>query len=399
MLQPMPNLLNLPTPSAAALAHSARLSAAITADIISSGGCVSFRRFMELALYAPGLGYYSAGAHKFGAEGDFVTAPELGNLFAHCMARQCQEIMEHTSSAHILECGAGTGALAAEMLRAWEQWGCLPERYSILEVSAELRARQAQTLRARVPALVECVEWLDELPASGFRGVIVANEVLDAMPVDYFVLQNGKVYQRGVIQHGDAFAFNDHAMADDALQLRIAELRRELSADNFADGYTSEVNFSAEAWLASVAQTIECGAVLLVDYGFPAREYYHPQRDKGTLMCHYRHRAHADPLILPGLQDITAHVDFTAMAQAAHTAGCDVLGYVTQAQFLLNCGLLERVASMDTTDTRAYLALTNEVKKLTLPSEMGELFKVLAIGKNIDINLLGFVSGDQRGRL
>lgn len=388
----------LPAPAPDALAHSARLHAVVANEIAQAGGCIPFRRFMELALYAPGLGYYSAGAHKFGGAGDFVTAPELGSLFARCLARQCQQVMAQ-AGANILECGAGTGALAAELLREWARLDCLPERYAILEVSADLRARQEQTLRERVPDLLARVAWLNELPAHGFCGVILGNELLDAMPVDIFVRRDGMTYERMVADDGGQLVYRDEPLTSEPLLQRVTELQRDLGASIFGDHYFSEVNFAAEGWLTSAARGLERGAIVLADYGFPAREYYHPDRSGGTLMCHYRHRAHPDPLRLLGLQDITAHVDFTAMAQAAHDAGCDVLGYTNQAQFLLNCGLLDMVAAADATDARAYLALTSEVKRLTLPSEMGELFKVLVVGKGIDDALLGFVSGDRRHRL
>lgn len=386
-----PDTRGLPPPSADERAHSAALTERIRADIEAHGGAIDFSRFMELALYAPGLGYYSAGREKFGDAGDFVTAPELGPLFARCLARPCAQVLTALDGADLLEAGAGSGALAADLLRELEALDSLPRNYFILELSAELRARQTQTLKLKVPHLFNRVRWLDTLPAKGFRGVVVGNELLDAMPVERFHLAAAGLQQLQVGWGKDKFIWRARR-ADAALQQRIDALR-------LPGHYTSEINFHAEAWVGSVSDCLTHGAILLMDYGFPRAEFYHPQRTDGTLMCHYRHRAHADPLIYVGLQDITAHVDFTAIAAAGSAAGLVLLGYTSQASFLLDCDLEKILSASDPNDVRAHLALTQQIKKLTLPQEMGELVKVVALGRGLDKPLAGFRQQDRRARL
>jgi SAM-dependent MidA family methyltransferase len=379
----------LPEPDEDERQHSERLVALIRSEIETGGGSIPFSRFMDLALYAPGLGYYSAGTRKFGAGGDFVTAPELGALFAQCIARQCAQL-RNGNAGDVLEFGPGTGALAVELLKELEQLDALPRRYVLLETSADLRARQQERLQQAVPRLMDRVDWLDQLPQR-FNGTVIANEVLDAMPVELFRTSASDVLQRGVSWSDGALAWND-VPAPNELAQRVAALQ-------LAPNYVSEINFTAEAWIATLAAALETGALILIDYGFPQHEYYHAQRSGGTLMCHYRHRAHDNPLVRVGLQDITAHVNFTAMAQAAVDAGLDVLGYTSQAAFLLGCGLDELLSRSDPEDARAHLTLTTEAKKLTLPSEMGELFKVMALGRGVDTPLRGFALDDRRGRL
>ena len=386
-----PDTHGLPAPSTAEQAHSAALTERIRADINTHGGAIDFSRFMELALYAPGFGYYSAGQQKFGATGDFVTAPELGPLFARCLARPCAQVLTALGSADILEAGAGSGALAADLLRELEALDSLPRNYFILELSAELRARQTQTLKLKVPHLFDRVRWLDTLPTKGFRGVVFGNELLDAMPVERFRVTAAGPQQLQVGWGKDKFIWCERH-ADAALQQRIDAL-------HLPTHYTSEINFHAEAWVGSVADRLAHGAILLVDYGFPRTEFYHPQRTDGTLMCHYRHRAHADPLVYVGLQDITAHVDFTAIADAGSAAGLALLGYTSQAAFLLDCDLEKILAASDPNNVRAHLALTQQIKKLTLPQEMGELVKVVALGRGLDRPLAGFRRQDRRARL
>ncbi len=383
----------LPPPSAEALAHSERLAAQIREVIAAAGGRLGFDRFMELALYAPGLGYYSAGSRKFGEDGDFVTAPELSSLFSRCLARQCHEILSGLKGGDILEFGAGSGVMAADILAELEQLQCLPERYFILELSAELRARQQETIGQQVSHLVERVVWLDNLPPVGFRGVVLANEVLDAMPVHRFRIQAGKPRELYVVLEGDGFALSEEEPGEE-----LAAALARLPQLEFADGYESEINLRAEDWVHSLGDFLEQGVVLLIDYGFPRREYYHPQRSRGTLMCHYRHRAHDNALLLPGLQDITAHVDFTAVAEAALEAGLSVRGYTSQANFLLANGLTELLNEAQG-DVRQQLSQAAQVKRLTMPGEMGELFKVMALTRGWDRPLQGFALRDERGRL
>jgi SAM-dependent MidA family methyltransferase len=382
---------SLPNPSTDQLVVSESLARHIRAQMEAAGGAIAFSQFMELALYTPGLGYYSSGQRKFGAAGDFVTAPELGDVFARCLARQCHELLISLGPADILEAGAGVGTLAADTLLELERLGVAPARYLILELSAELRARQQATLQARAPALAGRVQWIDRLPAPGFRGIVLANELLDAMPVVRFRVTAQGVVRAGVAHDSAGFVWRDMPAP--------AYLVERVQALGLPADYCSEINFAAEAWVRSLGERLGQGALLLVDYGFPRREFYHPQRSGGTLMCHYRQRAHADPLVLVGLQDITAHVDFTAIADAGAAAGLELLGYTSQAAFLAACGLEEIVAQSDPHDARAHLALTAQIKRLTLPSEMGELFKVTALGRGIGRPLRGFRLQDRRGRL
>jgi SAM-dependent MidA family methyltransferase len=380
----------LPPPTAEEQAHSSKLQHLIREEITACGGLISFARFMELVLYAPGLGYYAAGKYKFGAAGDFVTAPEMGSLFARCLARPCQSILAQLGGGDILEGGAGSGALAADLLLELEALGRLPERYLILELSNELRDRQAETLRRKAPHLLKHIRWLDTLPGS-FRGMVLANELLDAMPVERFRIAEDGVRQLHVAWENDRFVWQEKP-ADEAIQRRIEPFA-------LPPGYTSEINLQAEAWVRSVADILKQGAMLLVDYGFPRAEFYHPQRSDGTLMCHYRHRAHGDPLKLIGLQDITAHIDFTAIAEAGTETGLSLLGYTSQAAFLIGCGLEPLMSASDPEDVRAHLGLTQQVKKLTSPQEMGELYKVIALGRGIREPFPGFEVHDRRGRL
>jgi SAM-dependent MidA family methyltransferase len=380
----------LPEPTAEERALSAQLGARIDAEIAANHGVLPFARFMELALYAPGLGYYSGAKHKFGAAGDFVTAPELGPVFARCLARQCAEILAVTGG-ELLEAGAGSGALAAELLLELERLGRLPPRYLILELSAALRAHQQATLHERAPHLAGRVTWLDGLPAPGFRGVVLGNELLDALPVERFRVRADGIARLAVGREHQRFVWRE-IEADAGMHARLASL-------GLPPGYESEIGLAAEGWVRSLADVLEHGVLLLIDYGFPRGEFYHPQRAQGTLMCHYRHRAHTDPLILVGLQDITAHVDFSAIAQAGAEAGLAPLGYASQSMFLLGCGLEEVMADMPVADARAQLTLAAEVKKLTLPHEMGELFKAIALGRGIETPLRGFRFQDRRAAL
>lgn len=383
----------LPTPDPDASLHSRRLQVHIADAIADAGGWISFARFMELALYAPGLGYYSGGARKFGAAGDFVTAPELTPAFAQSLATQVVQIMA-VSAPQILEVGAGSGRLAADLLAELAQRGATPERYLILELSGELRERQRQTIAATVPHLLARVHWLDTLP-SHLDGLVLANELLDAIPAHLVRWQDDTIAERGVSLGDDGFEWVERP-ATGAVLARARELSGNVTA---GEGYLSEIGLAAAAWTASWAAILGRGALLLIDYGFPRREFYHPQRSEGTLMCHYRHHAHPDPFFLPGLQDITVHVDFTAIAEAGTEAGLDFLGYTNQATFLLNCGLTDVLARTPATDAARYLPLANAVHKLISPAEMGELFKVIALGRGIDEPLVGFAAGDQSSKL
>ena len=381
---------SLPTPSPEAAQHSARLCEFIRRDIAEKGGWIPFARYMELALYAPGLGYYTAGAHKFGAAGDFVTAPELSPLFGRTLARQAVEIMA-ASAPHILELGAGSGKLAADMLGELERLGSLPDSYAILEVSADLRARQQALLKTRLPHLLERVHWLDALPEK-FSGAIVANEVLDALPVHLVHWRDSALTERGVAIGTNGFGANNFIWQERAIN--DAALLHAAQQINVPDDYIGEICLAARGLVNSLASCLEQGALLFIDYGFGAREFYHLQRSSGTLMCHYRHHAHDDPFFLPGLQDITAHVNFTDIAECGIDAGLELLGYTSQAFFLLNCGITDLMKDTSPENLRDYLPLSAQLQKLTSPAEMGELFKVMALGRGMAEPLCGFARGD-----
>jgi SAM-dependent MidA family methyltransferase len=379
----------LPEPTPDAREHSDRVAAHIREQIAASGGWISFARYMELALYAPGLGYYSAGAKKLGRAGDFVTAPEISPLYGQTLARQVDQVLK-AGFDQVLEIGAGSGALAATLLEELERTGRVPRSYLILELSADLRERSRDTLAARVPHLLERVAWLNRLPPS-FSGVVLGNEVLDAMPVTVVRVQNGTIEEGGVgVRSG---------RLDWSWRLASGEPLEAARALKLPDGFRTELQLAARGFLRSLAGAIEKGVAFFVDYGFPESEYYHPQRKDGTLMCHYRHHAHADPFWLPGLQDITSHVDFSAIARAAHEGGVEVLGYTGQAQFLVNCGITEIMARTPAGNAAKFLPLTNQANRLMSPAEMGELFKVIALGRGISAPLLGFREGDRKRSL
>jgi len=376
----------LPEPTADARDHSERLVQHIRDQIGANGGWIAFARYMELALYAPGLGYYMAGARKLGREGDFVTAPEISPLFGETLARQVAQVLD-SDLEEILEIGAGTGALAASLLAELERLGRLPKRYLILELSADLRERSRDTIAARAPHLMERVAWLNRLPPA-FSGVVLGNEVLDAMPVHIVRVTESGIEESGVeTVDGGAFRWSWRPAAGELL-----EAARELE---LPPGYTTEIGLVARGFVRSLAEALERGVAMFIDYGFPRHEYFHPQRATGTLMCHYRHHAHDDPFFLPGLQDITSHVDFTAIADAGVDAGMALLGYTTQAQFLINCGITDVLSRVPAEDAGRYLPLANQANRLLSPAEMGELFKVIAFGKGFDAPLIGFRSGDR----
>jgi len=382
------------------LAHSARLGEVIIDEIAEHGGKIPFARYMELILHAPGLGYYSAGAHKIGAAGDFITAPEISPLFSQCVARQCQQVMADKSGMDILEVGAGSGAMAGEILRELEKLNSLPAHYYILDLSADLRERQRSHLQQAVPHLMDRVIWLDALPAAGFKGVVLANELLDAMPVHLVRFDPKQPTERYVGWNGERLIWCDGEMTSPRLAEAAAHIMNECGVDEFDGEYISEINLAAADWVSSVAAMLEEGLVLLIDYGFPRREYYMPERKTGTVMCHYRHQAHSDPLILPGLQDVTAHVDFTAVAESAVASGLEVAGYTTQAHFLLSSGLMELLAESAEQSTHEQQVMQAQaIKTLTMPHEMGELFKVIALTKAVAPGLIGFSMLDARGRL
>lgn len=387
---PLALMSRLPPPSADALAQSERLLGLLHSEIAASGGWIPFSRYMELALYAPGLGYYSGGARKFGPGGDFITAPELTPLFGQALASQVEQIMR-ASAMQVIEVGAGTGLLAADLLLELAHRDALPEQYGILELSAELRERQFDTLSSRVPQLAGRVHWLDTLP-DVCSGAVIANEVLDVMPVHLVVVRQHGLFERGVALGEDGRLCWADVPAAGAVRTAAEQLALPVPQTG---EYVTEVNLAGQAWVASWADRLQKGAMLLIDYGYPQAEYYLPSRSSGTLMCYYRHHAHADPFLWPGLNDITEFVDFTAVAETAHEAGLDVLGYTSQAQFLFNCGVLDCLARRGPEGSADYVRAARAVQRLTTPQEMGELFKVLALGRGVDITLQGFARGDR----
>lgn len=381
---------NLPIPDADSAAHSARVASYLRTLI--GDGHISFATFMHEVLYAPGLGYYAAGATKFGAAGDFVTAPEVSPLFARVLARQCAQVMQPMQPASVLEIGAGSGRLAADLLVRLAELDAVPQRYEIFEVSADLRERQQSYLTRTVPDIVERVSWLDRLPAA-HRGVVIANEVLDALPVERFVRHADRVAQVCVALQDDKFVIVENP-APAALVAAVAAIEQDLG-QALPHGYVSEVCLAAAGWTADLADLLQEGVAFLFDYGVSRREYYAPDRSDGWLRCHFRQHAHNDALLLPGIQDITAWVDFSAVAGAAVARGLDVVGFVTQAHFLLDGGLDAELCGFSELPLPAQLQLSGQVKLLTLPGEMGENFKCLCLGRGTVATPDGLASSDR----
>jgi SAM-dependent MidA family methyltransferase len=362
---------NLPQPDPIAREHSLRLTRYISEKIHESNGQIPFSAYMHHALYAPGLGYYAAGKTKFGRDGDFVTSPEISPLFGQCIAKCINYPM-------VLELGAGTGKLAATLLQCCSAL----THYYILEVSADCRTQQQATIQSLCPAFLPKVTWLDRLPSEKITGVVLANEVMDAFPATRFCWQDGKAYEY-YVRYADQFYWQLDKPHD-------ARISKFVSTVGLADNYASEMHLWLKPWIQSLSDILKEGLILLFDYGFPRNEFYHPDRHRGTLMCHYHHHAHENPFFYPGLQDITTHIDFTSVAEAAHESGLTIAGYTSQAAFLLDCGIL----SLAHDDNRK-----NQTKILTLPSEMGELFKAIALTRNHANPLPGFQLQDRRNRL
>ena len=369
---------SLPEPDKLSEEHSARVREYVCAKIEQAGGQISFADYMHEILYAPGLGYYNAGSSKFGPAGDFITAPEVSSIFGTILARQVAEVLQQIDGASILEFGAGSGKLAVDMLTALEGADALPVSYQILEVSADLQARQKQRLWDALPHLMDRVQWLSELPQD-FEGVMVANEVLDALPVERFIRHKAEVLQSCVAVQSQAFVWKT-SPASERLSSAVANIEADLG-EALADGYTSEVSLAAPLWVSDLAKSLKRGAVFFFDYGVSRREYYAHDRSDGWLRCHYRHRAHNNPLINPGIQDVTSWVDFSAIAGAAIENGIELLGYQTQSQFLMGGGLEIELHGFAELSLKSQLELSGQIKTLTLPGEMGENFKCLAVGR------------------
>ena len=344
---------------------------------------ITFAEYMQQVLYAPALGYYAAGNRKFGKEGDFITAPEISPLFSQCLALQIKQILAQLQEGVILEFGAGSGKMALEIMRTLAAQNSLPTAYYILEISAELQQRQRQFIQQNAPELFSYFNWLTALPDIPIKGVIIANEVLDAMPCHRFCLQNNTIQEYYVTCKNDELSWCLDQPSTAELTAKITELNLCPTTN-----YTSEINLIHPAWIHSVSDCLQQGLILLIDYGYPQAEFYHPLRNTGTLKCFFRHHQHEDPLILTGIQDITAHVNFTAIAHAAIAADLEVKGYLNQASFLINCGIERLLTKIE--NERDYINAVQQIKKLTLPTEMGELFKVMALSRRIDFGLLGF---------
>lgn len=388
-----PQTLSLPQPDALSHEHSNKVASWIRERIADAGGEISFAEYMQHCLYAPGLGYYSAGSTKFGEAGDFVTAPEVSSIFGAVLARQCADVLAQIATPAILEIGAGSGKLAVDLLRSLNDAGSVPEGgYQVLEVSADLRARQEQKLRDELPELADRVTWLDQLPQD-FSGVVIANEVLDALPVERFVRRESGVRQVCVTVDGDSFVLVERDAAD-ALRKAVEQVEVSLGHE-LAPGYASEVCLAAPHWIADTAASLRHGLVFLFDYGVGRREYYAGERAGGWLRCHFRHHAHDDPLILPGIQDLTSWVDFTSVADAALDNGLEVAGFVAQAQFLIGGGLDKVLANFAELPTEAQLRMSAEIKLLTLPAEMGENFKCLGLARGDIATPGGFLLADR----
>lgn len=390
--------MKLPIPSEDALFHQVKLLEHIQSKT-DKNGLLPFDEFMRLALYAPGLGYYSAGSQKFGAHGDFVTAPEISSLFSNCLGAQCAQILkslDHTDAC-ILELGAGSGVMASDIILFLQKQNQLPCHYYILEVSADLKQRQQQLLKQRCPEYFENILWLDSLPEVPMIGIILGNEVIDAMPVHLFqISHDGNVLEGMVSVEQENWQLLFHTPITENLASKVNQLQKSLHYP-LSIGYTSEINLGLAPWLESLASCLQQGVMLFIDYGFPAHEYYHPSRTMGTLMCHYRHGAHSNPFVYIGLQDITAHVDFTEVAQGAFRCGLEIAGFSNQAAFLIANGLVSFAENHQSTHQQ--IALSQQIQQLTHPHEMGELFKVIALVKNYSDTLQGFQLSDQRHRL
>lgn len=389
----------LPEPPEELKCLSENLAAVIRAKIDLTGS-ISFSEYMEMALYEPGLGYYSAGLQKFGEGGDFVTAPQLGDVFARCLAKQVEQIGNELGEYEMIEAGAGSGVLAADLLGALQD-GHPPTRYRILERSAHLRQVQRETLERSVPQWMDRISWLDQPPETDWQGVFIANEVLDALTIERFYCDNGAIRQMQVVHGPNGFGW-DQGQCPQIMETQVKSALAGLEGPP-TDGYQSEINTSLPAWLKTVTAGLKKGTALFIDYGYPRQEYYLPQRRNGTLICHYRHRAHDDPFVWPGLTDISASVDFTALAEAADSCGFEVSGYTSQAMFLLGCGLEDVILSFQSLSEIDRVMKNTEVRKLTLPAEMGERFQVMALcrdlSEDLSEDLRGFRLRDLRYRL
>ena len=378
---------NLPFPDENMESRMAQISALIRQKIKEQEGWITFAEFMELALYSPGLGYYTGGVAKFGQEGDFVTAPTIGKLFGSTVAHQIAQILDHTPGRQILELGAGDGSAAADIMLTLEKLDALPKSYGILDVSPSTYVMQREILLKKVPHLLHIFDWLSEIPEK-LNGVIFANEVFDALPVNLIELTDSGVWEKGVVIQPRGFSWSNR-IASQKILTALADLELPVP-------YTTEIGLVGQALMNRLTKSLEKGVIIVIDYGFRKEEYYHPQRFSGTLMCHYKHRAHQNPFTMIGHQDITSHVDFSRLANVAKNSKLDVIGFCSQAQFLINCGIINLLQKPESKVIQNSLEISAEINKLLSPAEMGELFKVLAIGRDIDFPIIGFSKGNRR---
>lgn len=394
----MPPETELPEPRPEEIERAEVVARVLRDRIAAAGGAIPFTEFMRIALYEPGVGYYVGGRERLGREGDFVTAPELTPLFGQTVAGQLIDILARVGGGDVVEAGSGSGELAAQVLAEMDRLGAPPRRYRILEVSPDLRERQQRTLGQSVPELLERVEWIEDLPDESWSGVMLANELLDSFPVHRVRLTEQGPAELYVTDTGEGFDWQPGPLSDP----RVGERLREVGADDLPRGLEAEVGLAAPAWIARAGESLEQGGVLIIDYGYPAGEFYSPDRPRGTLMCHFRHRAHGDPFFLPGVQDLTAHVDFSALAEAGRRAGLEVGGFASQAQFLVNLGLTQRAEdhlTQEAVGEAERLELATALKELTLPGAMGERFKALLLVGGISGPFPGFRQGDHGGAL
>ena len=391
-----PNSL-LPSPDSKAHSRSEKLSVYIKKMIDRHGGSIGFDEYMDLALYQKDLGYYSSGNQKFGPRGDFVTAPEISPLFSKCLASQCAQILGDFEDPCILEIGAGTGVMAKDLLLVLEKSNLLPEKYFIFEISPDLKLKQQKLLKQSIPRYIDRIIWIDSLPERKFNGLVLANEVLDALPVKRFKKESDLFKEVKVSFTGNEFYWVD-APANHELTNALEKIEDKLLKP-FPENYCSEININLKIWLDSVQSVMRKGVILFIDYGYSMSDYYHPERSDGNLLCHYKHHIHDDPFFYPGLQDITTSVDFTSVAKNAEEVGLNISGYTNQLYFLISCGLDDLVPDMSLLNTKSQTQISKELRTLLMPDEMGERFKFMALTKKYNKELLGFSKIDQRNQL
>jgi len=384
------NINRFPPVDRLALVNSMDVGLLLSEAIARQGGRISFDQYMEIAMFAPGRGYYDSVNRIFGDDGDFTTAPEMSSFFGRCIARQILQVMGEMGQTNILEFGAGSGILAQTILTELAKHDRLPQNYYIYDISPSLGKRQFDRLKANVPHLLEKIVWLNDIPKN-FSGIMIANEVLDAMPVHRVVFHRNLPHEEAYVTlKNGMLMLEDGPLSSTSLKNEMEKIMQ--ACPEIKDGYRSEVNLGLRSWIKRIGQTLEKGLVLLIDYGYTRREYYQPIHHQGNLMCYFQHKAHADPLLYPGMQDVTCHVDFTLVAEAFQEQGLKVAGYTNQSFFLAGCGLEDMYHELDTSDEQKYRDETSRLEKLIMPEAMGETFKVIGLTKGYDEKLIGFQS-------